>query len=180
MILTDNKKFAEKARKLRNLGFEKNKRFYHKELARNYRMTNLQAAVGLAQLKNIDKLIKIKRENAKRYTQQLKHIKGLQLPIEKEWAKNVFWMYGIVLDRKTGYTAETFSQKLKEKGIDTRPFFYPLHLQPVWEKMKIKIKKEKYSVAEKIAEQGLYLPSGLGLKKKEIDRVCQTVKNILC
>jgi perosamine synthetase len=177
MVLTDNKKHKDRAEMLRNLGFEKKKRFYHKILARNYRMTNLQAAVGVAQLQNIEKLIKIKRENAKKYTEKLKNVKGLQLPTEKEWAKNVYWMYGIVLNESTGFNAENFAMKLIKEGIVTRPFFYPLHLQPVLKKF---IKAGgKYPVAERIAKQGLYLPSGLGLKDWQIDRVCKAIKKLL-
>lgn len=178
MILTDNKKYAEKAKILRNLGFGKKKRFRHQILARNYRMTNLQAAVGIAQLRNIKKLIRIKRENARKYTTRLKNIKGLQLPVEKNWAKNVYWMYGIVLDKSTGFNGETFAKKLAQNGICTRPFFYPLHLQPVFKKLNIK-PRGKYPVAERIAKQGLYLPSGLGLKNWQIEKVCQTIKKLL-
>jgi len=178
MILTDNEKYKEKAETLRNLGFIKEKRFYHEILARNYRITNLQAGIGVAQLRNIGKLVKIKRENAKKYAEKLKEVKGIQLPIEKHWAKSVFWMYGIVLDEKTGLNAEVFAQKLNEKGINTRPFFYPLHLQPVLASFKIK-PNGKYPIAERIAKQGLYLPSGLGLKNWQIEKVCNAVKKIL-
>jgi len=177
MVLTDNKKYKERAEMLRNLGFEKKKRFYHHILARNYRMTNLQAAIGVAQLKNIKKLIKIKKENAQKYTERLKGIKGLQLPVEKEWAKNVYWMYGIVLNESTGFNAENFAMKLIKEGIATRPFFYPLHLQPVLKKF---IKAGgKYPIAERIAKQGLYLPSGLGLKDWQIKKVCETIRKLL-
>lgn len=176
MVLTNDEEYAEKAKSLRNLGFIKEKRFFHKELGRNYRMTNIQAALGLAQLKNIGKLIEIKKKNAEAYTKELKDIKGLQLPIEKDYAKNVYWMYGIVLDEKTGFTAETFARELE--GIGTRPFFYPLHLQPVWKKLKIST-EEHCPIAERIARQGLYLPSGLGLKNSEIDVICNRIKKIL-
>ena len=176
MVLTNNPKFAERAKFLRNLGFNDKKRFYHVELARNYRMTNLQAAVGVAQLKNIEKLVKIKRENAQKYTQLLKNIEGLQLPAEKNWAKNVYWMYGVVLDKKFGMNKEAFAKKLEKAGIQTRPFFYPMHLQPVLKKY---IKKGNYPVAERIAKYGLYLPSGLGLKDSEIKQVCSAIKKIL-
>ncbi len=186
MVLTNNSKFAQRAKFLRNLGFNDKRRFYHVELAKNYRITNLQSAVGVAQLKNIEKLIKIKRENAQKYTKLLKDIKGLQLPAEKSWAKNVYWMYGIVLpvrrslgeggDKKFGMTAEVFAKKLEKAGIQTRPFFYPMHLQPVLKKY---TKKGNYPVAERIAKYGLYLPSGLGLKDSEIKRVCATIRRIL-
>jgi len=178
MILTDNRKYVERAKTLRNLAHMKGKRFYHKELARNYRMSNLQAAVGTAQLKNIKKLIEIKRKNAKKYTERLKGISGLQLPVEKKIVKNVYWMYGIVLNESTGFSAETFAQKLAAEGIDTRPFFYPLHLQPVFKKLKIKC-KGTYPVAERIARQGLYLPSGLALRDWQIGKVCRAIKGLL-
>lgn len=178
MVLTNDKKYADQARQLRNLAFIEKRRFYHQELARNYRMTNLQAAVGVAQLKNVEKLIKIKRENARRYTKKLKDVNGLQFPIEKEWAKNVYWMYGIVLDKSTGFNAESFAKKLAQRSIATRPFFYPLHLQPVLRKIGI-MPGGKYPVAERIAKQGLYLPSGLGLKNEQIKKVYSTIKNLL-
>ena len=178
MVLTDNEKYAERAKTLRNLAHMKGKRFYHKELARNYRMTNLQAAVGVAQLKNIKKLIEIKRKNAKKYTDRLRNVRGLQLPTEKNWAKNVYWMYGIILDKSTGFTAATFAKKLAAEGIDTRPFFYPLHLQPVFKKLNIRF-KGKYPIAERIARQGLYLPSGLGLKDWQVEKVCIVIRKLL-
>jgi len=177
--LTDNKQLMERIKMLRNLGFGKGKeRFQHQELARNYRLTNLQAALGVAQLKNINKLIEIKRDNAKKYTERLKHIKGLQLPTEKDWAKNVFWVYGIVLSESTGFTADSFAERLNQEGIGTRPFFYPLHLQPILEKLKIK-PKGNYPISERIAKQGLYLPSGLGLKNNQIDVICNRIKTLL-
>lgn len=178
MVLTDNEKYIDEARLLRNLAYSKEKRFYHKRLARNYRMTNLQAAVGLAQLKNIKKLIAIKRENARKYTERLKSIEGLKLPVEKPWAKNVYWMYGIVLASATGLTAGMFAQKLLKEGIQTRPFFYPMHWQPALKKF-IKETKDRYPVAELLARQGLYLPSGLSLKDWQIDKVCQTIRKLL-
>ena len=187
MVLTNDKKYADRARLLRNLGFDKDQRFHHQELARNYRMTNMQAALGVAQLKNIEKLVKIKRENAKEYTKLLEGVKGIQLPVEKNYAKNIYWMYGVVLlarnvlhskasgEKSINMIAEAFAEKLLKEGIQTRPFFYPMHLQPVFKKYK----KGKFPVSEKIAKYGLYLPSGLGLKKEEIKKVCSIIKNII-
>lgn len=178
MVLTDNEEYKEKAELLRNLGFIKRKRFYHQILARNYRMTNLQAAIGVAQTKNIKKLIGIKRENARKYAQKLKDVASIKLPVEKDWAKNVYWMYGIILDESIGFNAESFAKKLAEDGIMTRPFFYPLHLQPLLKEFKIR-PEGKYPVVERIAEQGLYLPSGLGLKDWQIEWVCRVIKKLL-
>lgn len=179
MVLTNKKKYYERAKFLRNLGFIQKKRYYHTEFARNYRLTNLQAAIGVAQLRNIEKLIKIKRNNGKLYSKLLRNVKGLQLPMEKPWAKNIYWMYGVVLEKSTGFDAEKFSKILNANGILTRPFFYPMHLQPVWKKTKIKVGRIKYPVAEKISMQGLYLPSGLGLKQSQIKKVCAVVKKLL-
>ena len=178
MIVTDSKAYAEKAQLLRDLGFDKKRKYIHETLAKNYRMTNLQAALGVAQTKNIQKLVAMKRKNGTYYTKKLQKIPGLQLPVEMPWAKNVYWMYGIVLDESTGYTAETFMSALAKKGIGTRHFFYPLHLQPILKREGIKSRGE-YPVAERIAKQGLYLPSGLGLRNREIDKVCQEVANAL-
>src|SRR3989344_697076 len=187
MVLTDNEEYAERARSLRNLAFGKGeKRYHHEELARNYRMTNLQAALGVAQLNNIDKLVNIKINNAKKYTELLKDVKGLTLPIEKEWAKNVYWMYGVVLDppsheasarqgESLGMTAEDFAKKLLEAGVQTRQFFYPMHLQPVFEKYN----KGNFPVSEKLARYGLYLPSGMALKESQIKEVVEAIKKIL-
>ena len=178
MVVTDSKAYAEKAQLLRNLGFDKERKFIHETLAKNYRMTNLQASLGVAQTRNIQKLVAMKRKIGAYYTKKLQGIPGVQLPVEMPWAKNVYWMYGIVLDESTGYTAETLMSALAKKGIGTRHFFYPLHLQPTLNKRGIKSRGE-YPVATRIAKQGLYLPSGLGLQNREIDQVCQAVANAL-
>ncbi|MBI2010693.1 MAG: DegT/DnrJ/EryC1/StrS family aminotransferase [Candidatus Colwellbacteria bacterium] len=183
MLLTNNKKFKERADRLRDLGFIQEKRYYHEEIARNYRMTNIQAALGVAQMKNIKKLIKIKRGYGKLYNKLLANIPGLQLPVEKPYAKNIYWMYGIVLDKSTGFNNETFAKKLALQGIGTRPFFYPLHHQPVWRKSEYRAVKERnkdsFPVADKIAKQGLYLPSGLGNTEEEIRYISATIRKLL-
>ena len=183
MLLTNNKKFRERANMLRNLGFIKNKRYYHEEIARNYRMTNIQAALGVAQLKNIRKLIAIKRRYGALYNKLLANIPCLQLPVEKTYAKNIYWMYGIVLDKSAGFNNETFAKKLAQRGVGTRPFFYPLHRQPVWKKSQYRKIAERnkgnFPVADKISQQGLYLPSGLGNTEKEIRHVAATVRKLL-
>lgn len=183
MLLTNTKKFKERADMLRDLGFIKEKRYYHPEIARNYRMTNIQAALGVAQMKNIKKLISIKRRYGALYNKLLTKIPGLQLPAEKPYAKNIYWMYGIVLDRSTGFNNETFAKKLAQHGIGTRSFFYPLHRQPVWEKSQYRRIAEKnksnFPIADKISKQGLYIPSGLGTTIKEIRYVSAVIKKLL-
>lgn len=178
MVLTNDDTYAEKARSLRNLCFLPEKRFLHKELGHNFRLTNLQAAIGLGQLERIDEIIAKKRWMGQTYTERLQEIKGIQLPVEESWAKSVYWMYGIVLDENAGMDAIQFASKLKEKGVETRPFFLGMHEQPIFQKMGL-FHNEKYSVTERIARQGLYLPSGLTLTEKQLSHVCDIVKIIL-
>jgi perosamine synthetase len=178
MVLTNDPAYAEKARSLRNLCFLPHHRFYHTELGHNFRLTNLQAAIGLGQLERMDEIIAKKRWMGQAYTERLRGIPGLQLPVEETWANQVYWMYGIVLDESMGLNAARFAQKLKEKGVETRPFFLGMHEQPVFQDMGL-FRDEKYPVAEYIARQGLYLPSGLTLTEKQLDQVCEAVKAIL-
>lgn len=178
MVLTNDATYAEKARSLRNLCFRPEQRFLHTELGHNFRLTNLQAAIGLGQLERIEEIIAKKRWMGQAYTERLQSITILQLPVEESWAKQVYWMYGIVLDESTGFDAVRFAQKLKDQGIETRPFFLGMHEQPAFQKMGL-FHHEKYPVAERIARQGLYLPSGLTLTEKQIDLVCIAINKYL-
>jgi perosamine synthetase len=178
MVLTRDAARAEKLRDLRNLCFKKERRFYHTELGHNYRLTNLQAAIGLAQMERIEDSVAHKRWMGAAYTERLKHIRGLQLPFEEPWARNVYWMYGIVLDESTGMDAPEFARRLAEMGVMTRPFFLGMHEQPVFHKMGLFL-GENYPVAERIARQGLYLPSGMTLTEANIDQVSNAVIRVL-
>jgi perosamine synthetase len=178
MVLTDDSRIADHARSLRNLCFRRERRFYHTELGHNFRLTNLQAAIGLAQIERMPETILKKRWIGETYTRRLKHISSLQLPVEETWARQVYWMYGLVLDDSTGLNAVEFARLLLAEGIETRPFFLGMHEQPVFMNMGL-FKGEKYPVAERIARQGLYLPSGLTLTEAQLDQVCQTVEKIL-
>ena len=178
MVVTDDLAIAEKARSLRNLAFQPNRRFYHENSGFNFRLTNLQAAVGLAQLDRMDEIIERKRWMGHEYTRRLQGLDGLQLPTEHTWARSVFWMYGVVLDERTEMNATQFASKLREYGVETRPFFLGMHEQPVFHKRGLFI-KERYPVAERIARQGLYLPSGLALTEDQLSRVCEAVREIL-
>ncbi|OGT07431.1 MAG: aminotransferase DegT [Gammaproteobacteria bacterium GWF2_41_13] len=178
MILTNNDDYAKKARSIRNLCFKPNRRFYHTELGNNFRLTNLQAAIGLAQLERVDELIEKKRWMGKAYTEKLQDISGLTLPVEESWAKNVYWMYGIVLDESVGLDAVEFAKRLYAQGVETRPFFLGMHEQPVLHAMGL-FQNERYPVSERIAKNGLYLPSGLTLTEDQMDRVALAVKQII-
>jgi perosamine synthetase len=177
MVLTDKPELAERLRSLRNLCFQSQRRFYHDELGFNFRLTNIQAAIGLAQLERMDEIIAQKRWMGDEYTRQLRDIKQLQLPVEEPWANSVYWMYGLVLSEETGMDAVKFAQKLFEKGVETRPFFLGMHAQPVLDNPEV-IKDGYYPVSEILARQGLYLPSGLNLGKDQLRNVCYAVHEV--
>jgi len=162
---------------LKDLAHSKEMRFLHNEIGYNYRMTNIQAAIGLAQLEKINELIEMRRKNAHLYNKILKDVPGITLPPEKEWAKNVYWMYSILIGNDFGISRDDLAKKLKEQGIETRNFFIPVHQQPVFREMGL-FKNERYPVSEDISLRGLYLPSSSGLTEEQIQTVCQTIKKI--
>ncbi len=178
MVLTDDSQFAERLRMLRNLCFLPGKRFHHEELGYNFRLTNLQAAIGLAQLERMDELVARKRAIGKMYNELLHGISGLRLPSEQPWARSVYWMYGVVLDDQTCMDAIKLARRLQECQIETRPFFLGMHEQPALRRKGLFV-GEHYPVAERLARQGLYLPSGLALTDQQLERVCSAVREAL-
>jgi len=178
MVLTNDPALAAKARSLRNLCFQPDRRFYHQDLGFNFRLTNMQAALGLAQFERIDEIIARKRWMGKEYTRRLRGLTVLQLPVEESWARNVYWMYGIVIAEKTGMDAVQLANRLRERGVETRPFFLGMHEQPVFHKRGLFV-NERYPVTERLARQGLYLPSGLALTEDQLSKACDTVLDVL-
>ncbi len=178
MLLTQDVELAKRARGFRNLCFRKDRRFYHTELGNNYRLTNVQAAIGLAQVGRIEQTIERKRHMGQAYSRKLGALSGFQLPVEESWAKQVYWMYGMVLDEATGIDAAEMARRLADRGVETRPFFLGMHEQPVFHKMGL-FENETYPVAERLARQGLYLPSGVALTDEQIDQVCRAVEEAL-
>jgi perosamine synthetase len=179
MIVTNDEALAEKCRSLKNLCFVPEKRFIHYEMGWNFRMTNLQAALGLAQLERLDEFVGRKRKMGQFYNHLLSDIKEIQLPLAKtDYAENIYWVYGIILKDNLAFNAEFAMKKLAERKIGTRPFFYPMHLQPVFNNMGLFI-NEKYPVAENIAERGFYIPSGMALNEKQMTIVVEQLKEIL-
>lgn len=180
MCLTDDDKLAEKLRKLRDLAFIPEQRFVHYEIGFNFRITNVQCAIGLAQLERIDEHVDKKIKIGKKYSDFLKCIeeRGLiRLPTEKKWAKNTYWMYGVVLLPKAKFVAKEVMGKLAKRGIQTRPFFYPLHLQPAFKEFKW-FKKENLRVSEELYKYGFYLPTGLTITEKQITKVAEALKEV--
>lgn len=178
MILVDDDSLAQECRSLRNLCFLPEKRFLHKKLGWNYRFTNLQAAVGLAQFEKLDAFIEKKRNIGTLYNSQLKDLISITLPLRRTtFAENIFWVYSIIIKDSKIYNAESVMTKLLTHGIGSRPFFYPLHQQPIFKEMGLFV-GESYPVAEYISTNGFYLPSGLALTDQQIDYVSLKVKEI--
>ena len=179
MVLTDNQELAEKCKSLRNLCFQPQQRFLHEDLGWNFRLSNLHAAVGVAQLEQLDKSIIRKRDIGNRYINNLKNLSSIQLPqLYTLYAENIFWVFGIVLIDDKYPNATTIMGILKTKNIDTRPFFWPMHEQPIFHKMGL-FQNESHPIAENIARKGFYIPSGLAITNEQIDIVSQTLLGLL-
>lgn len=179
MVLTNDENLAERCRSLRNLCFQSKKRFIHEELGWNFRMSNLQAAVGLAQLERLDDFVAKKSCMGAAYTELLSDIPSLQLPVVRtDYAENIYWVYGLVLGDDLPLDARDIMRRLGEKKIGTRPFFWPMHEQPVFKRIGL-FAGENYPVAERIARRGFYLPSGLALTDEQIEKVVLAIRSIL-
>lgn len=179
MVVTNDETLAARCKSLRNLCFMPPRRFIHEELGWNSRFTNIQAAIGLAQLEKLNEHIEIKRRTGARYFEGLKEIKSLQNPLPSTaYADNIYWVYGLVMGDDIPYDAVEMMRKLGERKIGTRPFFYPMHKQPVFNKMGL-FTAESYPVSDKLGERGFYVPSGLALTDEQIDSVIHHLKEIL-
>ncbi len=179
MCVADDPQLAARCRALRNLCFQPARRFVHEELGWNYRMSNLQAALGCAQLERLDQHLARKREIGRRYRERLDGVRGCQLPPARtDYAANLYWVFGIVLDDTIPFDAIAAMKMLGERGIGTRPFFYPMHLQPVFRKSGL-FQDERHPVAERIGERGFYVPSGLALTDQQIDRVTDELRSLM-
>jgi perosamine synthetase len=172
MVTTNDAELARLARRLRDHAFSDERHFWHKYLGFNYRMTNLQAAVGLAQTERLAEFVRIRRANAARYTARLARVPGLALPVERPWATNVYWMYGVVVEDAFGISRDELRRRLARRGIETRTFFIPIHFQPIYYQA---FRGQRFPVAEELCRRGLYLPSGATLTAAEIDYVCDAV-----
>ena len=175
MIMCNDHLLAERCRKLRNLAFEPNgRRFVHNEIGWNYRMTNMQAAIGLAQLEKINEHIIRKRQIGEKYYNELRNLNGFKLQkIKTENSKNIYWVFGLVAESEK--LANEMVAFLVENKIGTRPFFWCMHEQPIFLKLGL-FSNEKYPNAEKIARCGFYIPSGLGLSDNEVSHVISIMK----
>lgn len=179
MVVTDDEELAERCRMLRNLCFRKDIRYVHDEISDNYRFTNLQAAVGLAQLERIDEFVEKKRQMGRFYTEELADIKGIHLPVSQtEYADSIYWVYGILLDKESELSNREITKLLAKEGIGTRTFFWCIHEQPVYQKQEL-FKGEHYENAEYLARKGFYIPSGLALTEEQMGVVVAKVRKVL-
>jgi perosamine synthetase len=167
MITTKSKQLFNRIDDINNDFMDKNKKFFHTEIGYNFRLTNLQAALGLAQFENIDKFLDAKIKNAKIYNSLLKDQDILQLPVEKPWAKNIYWLYSVVL-KKNGLR-DRMMRYMSDAGIETRPFFTPMHDLPMYKQ------KGDFAVSDYLAKNGLSFPSGTGLKESQIEYICKEI-----
>ena len=179
MVVTNDEELAERCRMLRNLCFRKDVRYVHDEISDNYRFTNLQAAVGLAQLEKLDEFVEKKRQMGRYYTRKLCDIEGLILPVVRtDYADNIYWVYGIVLDKNVNADNKMIQKYLKEEGIGSRTFFWCMHEQPVYQNQGM-FSGETYSNAEYLARKGFYIPSGLALTEEQMEQVVVGVKHVM-
>jgi perosamine synthetase len=180
MVLTNDNEINNKLKSARNLCFstDREKRFIHEDLGWNYRMTNIQSALGVAQLEQIEKFLKKKRQIGYLYNELLSGIKSINLPITHlDYCENIYWVYALTIKDECNLTAKEVMSKLTEMGIGTRPFFYPMHKQPVFRKKGF-FQNEEYPNATKLYERGFYIPSGLGLLDVQIDKISNALHEI--
>jgi perosamine synthetase len=170
MVVTNNLGLCERVRSKRNLCFGANDetRFVHDEIGFNYRMTNLQAAFGVAQMQHLDEAIAAKIAIARQYTAHLKEVPGITLPPDSDWGPNVYWVYGVLIEDEFGLDRKAVQAKLKRNGIETRRFFHPLHRQPIIPKAGL---RDNCLKSGRISERGMYLPSFIGMESSTIERV---------
>ena len=178
MLCTDDANLAERCRSFRDMCFLKSQRFFHEDLGWNFRFSNVHAALGLAQLERLDQTVSTKKRMGRRYTELLRGVPGIQLPIpETDYAENIYWVYGLVARDEVPFDAKEAMARLAKLGVGTRPFFWPMHEQPVFRDMDL-FPGESYPSAERLARRGFYVPSGLALTDAEMDRVAAALKEV--
>lgn len=173
MVVTDDQEIADVARNLRDHAFSKDRHFWHQYRGFNYRMTNVQAAIGLAQVEQFDELVGSRIRHAQHYNRLLAHVPGITLPPETPQVTNVYWMYGILVGDEFGLTRDELRQALAQQGVETRTFFVPMHLQPVYFH---EHRGESYPVAENLCRRGLYLPSSSSLTEQQVEYVAAQIR----
>ncbi len=176
MVTTHDAALYEKMMILRDHGMSKQQRYWHLYPGFNYRMTNVQAAIGLAQMERIDQFLDYRYQTVALYSQRLQNLPGLSLPPQSAWAKNIYWLYSILVDESlSGMSRDMLATRLADYGIETRPVFYPLHCQPPYQPFA----NDDYPVSDRLSSQGLSLPTANDLRLPDIERVCTAIQQIM-
>jgi perosamine synthetase len=173
MVVTDDDALAQRARLLRGQGMDPNRRYWHPIVGYNYRMMNLPAAIGLAQLEKIDRQIELRLRIAELYRERLQDVTGLTWQVEQTWARHVYWMFSVVLEKELWGKRDVIIKMLGEHGVETRPVFYPAHSFPSYIDS---VGGESFPVAENLSGGGISLPTWAGLTEDDIDYVCRAVR----
>ena len=173
MVTTNDKALAERLRFLRDHAMSSEKRYWHYEIGYNFRMTNMQAALGVAQMDHIEEFITKKRWIADQYNQRLQQVEYLQIPPEADWATSIYWMYSILIKEDAPVNRDEVISYLKSQNIDSRPFFYPIHTMPPYQA------SISLPIAENLSRQGINLPSAVTMNEEKIDRVVTALKHEL-
>jgi perosamine synthetase len=173
MIVTDDEELAERIGTLRNYGFTQERHFWHKVMGFSYRMTNLQAAIGLGQFEKIDELVQGRIDNARLYSKLLADLPGITTPHESKDVKAVYWMYGVLVEDEFGISKDELRQKLADRGIETRSFFIPIHLQPIYSYLL----SDEFPVSEELGRKGFYLPSASNLRPDQIEFIVEVIRD---
>lgn len=179
MVLCRDPAAAKRARSYRNLCFDSQKRFLHEDIGYNFRMTSMQAALGISQLARADQIVARKRAMGAIYVERLSAVPGLVLQIEKPWARSIFWMYAFQMPPDLGWSAQELMDELREKEIGSRPFFLGLHAQPALQRYHLSHGVNGFPLADAAYRYGLYLPSGLSLSDQDVHFVCDTIIDLL-
>ncbi len=178
MVLVDDEQLRDRCISLRNLCHSPHRRFYHEDLGYNFRMSNIQAALGVAQLEKLKEHLEMKRTIGADYQERLKDIDCVQLPVKRtKYAENIYWIFGMVIHKDILMDAKEVMLQLADRKVGCRPFFYPMHLQPVFRKMGLFL-EENYPIAERLAEKGFYIPSGLGVTAEQREYVAEQLKTV--
>ncbi len=175
MILFNDKNVYEKAAVLRDHGMSKQKKYWHEFIGYNYRLTNLQAAVGVAQMEKVETFVNAKRKLAARYNSVFSKQKGIICPAEKDWAKNSYWLYTILIEKEFGISRDELISKLLKNGVETRPVFYPLHIMPPYIKY---AGNNKFPNSDYVSQHGISLPSSVTLSDSELTSIENAIQSI--
>jgi perosamine synthetase len=176
MVTTNDASISRQVRLLKGQGMDPNHRYWHLIIGYNYRMTNIQAAIGCAQLENIDWHIGQRLRIAELYRKNLSSLQAVTLPSQKDWAKNVYWLYSIILNQTTEQQRDEIRTRMLQKGIETRPFFYPMHVLPPYRHLQ---SLSEFPEANRICSQGINLPSYGSLTDEDIQTISSSLIDIM-